>query len=98
MKISSRIFQIGCAGLTTPEDEAVIVETGCGSAEKQLFRNIHKYVVDSGQKKLLVVTHGYFNRIRGILGIRDCTNCKALALELYLRYMERGDDRVTTAV
>ncbi len=105
MKITNEIFQVGGSGFTTSEDgaiyllrfqeDAAIIDAGCGRSEEKLFANIRDCAVDPNRIKVLLITHCHYDHTGGIQGIKRRTGCRVVAHELDARFLEEGNEGVT---
>ena len=75
LEITSEIWQVGGAGLTSPEDAAVyliavdgrvaLVDAGCGGNDTQLVANIQACGIDPDGVDYLLLTHCHFDHTGG---------------------------------
>lgn len=106
-KITGEIHQVGGGSLTDPEDgavylirfneEAALVDAGCGRSVERLFGNIRKCGTEPEALRYLLITHCHFDHTGGIQRIREKTGCRVVAHEEDARYLEEGDSTVTAA-
>jgi glyoxylase-like metal-dependent hydrolase (beta-lactamase superfamily II) len=107
MNITPEIFQVGGSGFTASEDaavylicfdeEAALVDAGCGGGLDRLLSNIDMCGVAAGQIRYLLLTHCHYDHTGGAAAIRNEIKCKIAAHELDAVFLENGDDRVTAA-
>jgi len=107
VRITEEVFQVGGSALTDPEDaavylvrfedEAALIDAGCGRTTERLLRNVEKIGVDLGTIRTLFVTHCHFDHAGGIRAIRERTGCRVVAHELDARFLEEGNSVVTAA-
>ena len=107
LEITSEIWQVGGAGLTSPEDAAVylmcfdgqaaIVDAGCGTHGDRLAANIEACGVASGQLRYLLLTHCHFDHVGGAEDLRSRYGCQIVIHELDAPALEAGDSRLTAA-
>jgi glyoxylase-like metal-dependent hydrolase (beta-lactamase superfamily II) len=106
-KITSEIFQVGGAQLTSPEDAAIylinldghaaLVDAGCGRSQERLFNNIRLCGVAPEKIEYLLLTHCHYDHTGGASKLRKTTKCRVVAHELDAEFLEKGDDTVTAA-
>lgn len=106
-KITSEIFQVGGAQLTSPEDAAIylinldghaaLVDAGCGRSQERLFNNIRSCGVAPEKIEYLLLTHCHYDHTGGASKLRKSTKCRIVAHELDAEFLEKGDDTVTAA-
>jgi glyoxylase-like metal-dependent hydrolase (beta-lactamase superfamily II) len=106
-KITDDVYQVGGGNLTSPEDAAVylvrsddnaaLVDAGCGDSQAQLFQNVEACGVKLDRIVYLLLTHCHFDHTGGAQAVKDRTGCKIVAHEMEARFLEEGDQRVTAA-
>jgi glyoxylase-like metal-dependent hydrolase (beta-lactamase superfamily II) len=107
LEITSEIWQVGGAGLTSPVDGAVyllcvdgraaIVDAGCGGHGERLAANIHARGIRSGQVDYLLITHCHFDHAGGAEALRERFDCAVVAHERDAAALENGDSIRTAA-
>ena len=107
MEITSEIWQVGGAGLTSPEDAAVylmrfdgqaaIVDAGCGGHGTRLAANIEACGVAPDRVRYLLLTHCHFDHVGGAEDLKARYGCKIVIHELDAPALEAGDSRRTAA-
>lgn len=108
MKITDEVFQVGGSEFTSHEDAAIylinfdghaaLVDAGCGNSTERLFSNIRSCGVNLEDIEYLLITHCHYDHTGGAKGVKDVTECQAVAHELDAEYLEKGDDSVTAAM
>jgi glyoxylase-like metal-dependent hydrolase (beta-lactamase superfamily II) len=106
-KITSEVFQVGGAQLTSPEDasiylivldgHAALVDVGCGRSLERLFNNVPSCGVEPEKIEYLLLTHCHYDHTGGAAKLRKATKCQVVAHELDAEFLEKGDDTVTAA-
>ncbi|MBN1931231.1 MAG: MBL fold metallo-hydrolase [Desulfobacterales bacterium] len=107
MKITNEIYQVGGGTLTSPEDAAIylinfndqaaLVDAGCGGAENKLLKNIAACGIRLEQIQYLLITHCHFDHTGGAKSLSDKCRCKIVAHELDAAFLEEGNNTVTAA-
>jgi glyoxylase-like metal-dependent hydrolase (beta-lactamase superfamily II) len=107
LEITSEIWQVGGAGLTSPEDAAVylmcfddqaaIVDAGCGGHGDLLAANIEACGFAPDQVRYLLLTHCHFDHVGGAEDLRIRYGCEIVVHELDAPAIEAGDSRRTAA-
>ncbi len=107
MKITSEIFQVGGSGYTSDRDAAIylicfeghaaLVDAGCGDHNDLLLKNIKACNVQPSQTEYLLITHCHYDHTGGAKELRNRLGVKAVAHELEVNYLEKGDNTVTAA-
>jgi len=107
MEITSEIFEVGGAYLTSPEDAAIylikfgqesaLVDAGCGGAAERLLANIGKYGVQPELIRYLLITHCHYDHTGGAAELKRRLGLETIAHELDAPFIETGDNRVTAA-
>ena len=107
MQITSEIWQVGGAGLTSSEDAAVyliavdghiaLVDAGCGSSDGQLIANIKACGIDPESLDYLLLTHCHFDHTGGAGNLRERLGCVIVAHEADTAALETGNGTLTAA-
>ena len=107
MEIMKYLWQVGGGDLTAPEDAAVylirfeqqaaLIDAGCGSAHDRLVANISEVLPENVQITYLFLTHCHYDHVGGAAAIRDHYGCKIVAHTLDAVYLESGNNDVTAA-
>lgn len=105
--ITSELFQVGGGGFSSSEDAAIylihfedqaaLVDAGCGRSTKEVLANVRSHGVALDQIKYLLLTHCHFDHTGGAQALRDLTGCEIVAHELDAQFLEDGDEEVTAA-
>ena len=92
MEITSEIFQVGGAHLTSPEDAAIylikfgqesaLVDAGCGGAAKKLLANIKQCGVKPQLIKYLLITHCHYDHTGGAAELKRHIGLEIVAHKL----------------
>lgn len=106
-KITGEIFQVGGEGFTTirdaaiylvkVENQAALIDSGCGDDVTSLFENIRSCNVQLSQVQLLLLTHCHFDHTGGARELREKLGCRVIAHRDDAVYIEAGDSAVTAA-
>lgn len=107
MQIIENLWQVGGAELTAPgdaavylvrfDDEAALIDAGCGAGHDQLVRNISRCLPVTAKLTHLFLTHCHYDHTGGAEAIRQHFGCKIAAHELDVAFLEQGDNSVTAA-
>ena len=107
MEIIKDLWQVGGAGFTSGEDaaiylirfedEAAIIDAGCGSAHRNLVNNISAVLPAESKVPYLFLTHCHFDHTGGAAEIRDHYGCRIISHALDAVYLEQGNSEVTAA-
>lgn len=107
MKIVQNLWQVGGGALTAAEDAAIylirfeqqaaLIDAGCGNAHKRLVDNISKVLPENIPIPYLFLTHCHYDHVGGAAALRGQYGCKIVAHQLDAVYLEAGDHRVTAA-
>lgn len=107
MEITSEIFQVGGAHLTSPEDAAIylikfgqesaLVDAGCGRAAKKLLANIRQCGVEPQLIRYLLITHCHYDHTGGAAELKRHIGLEIVAHQLDAPFLEAGDNSVTAA-
>ena len=107
MKILENLWQIGGGDLTAPgdaaiylarfDDEAALVDAGCGPGHERLIKNISECLPASVKITYLFLTHCHFDHTGGAEAVRRQYGCKIVAHELDSVFLKKADNRVTAA-
>ena len=107
MKIAQNLWQVGGGGFTAAEDAAIyligfenqaaLIDAGCGRAHNQLVANISAVLPAEIPIPYLFLTHCHYDHVGGAAAIRDQYGCKIVAHRLDAPYLEKGDTTVTAA-
>lgn len=106
-EITSEVFQVGGPGLSAPQDAAVylvigrgsaaMIDSGCGYGHQELLNNVLRCGVDPERIEYLLLTHCHFDHTGGAKRLKDQLNCRIVVHELDAQFIEEGDDTVTAA-
>jgi glyoxylase-like metal-dependent hydrolase (beta-lactamase superfamily II) len=107
VKITDEVYQVGGPTLTHPydaaiylvrfDDQAALIDAGCGSEQEKLFGNILSAGVRFEQVRYLLLTHCHFDHSGGARSLKTQLQCPIVAHELDAEFLEAGNDRVTAA-
>lgn len=107
MKITNEIIQIGGDGYTTSEDaavyllavndEAALIDTGCGRSVDTLIENIDFWGIDRKTIRIILLTHCHFDHTGGASELKQRLGCPVAAHKLDGKWLEKGDNSVTAA-
>ena len=107
MEIVPQLWQVGGSGITAAEDAAIylirfenqaaLIDAGCGNAHKRLVANISAVLSEGFGIPYLFLTHCHYDHVGGAAAIRDHYGCKIVAHELDAAYLEAADNAVTAA-
>jgi glyoxylase-like metal-dependent hydrolase (beta-lactamase superfamily II) len=107
MKIVQNLWQVGGSNFTAAEDAAIylirfeqqaaLIDAGCGNAHKQLVANISAVLPPETPVPYLFLTHCHYDHVGGAAALRDQYGCKIVAHQLDATYLEKGDTDVTAA-
>jgi len=106
-RILENLWQVGGPGFTSPEDanvylvrfenEAALIDAGCGSAHEVLISNISRGIPDTATIAYLLLTHCHYDHSGGAEAVRETYGCRIVAHALDAVYLESGDSEVTAA-
>jgi len=106
-QITSEIWQVGGAGITSSEDAAVyllcvdgraaIIDAGCGGHGERLAENVAFWGVTARQVDYLLLTHCHFDHTGGADHLRRHFGCKIVAHELDAPALQQGSSILTAA-
>ena len=107
IKVLDNIWQVGGNDLTGSgdaavflvcfNDQAAIIDAGCGGEHKQLIDNIFACLPQDTPISHLLLTHCHYDHTGGADTIRKEFGCLIVCHELDAVYLENGDSAVTAA-
>jgi glyoxylase-like metal-dependent hydrolase (beta-lactamase superfamily II) len=107
MKIVQNLWQVGGSDLTAPEDAAIylvrfeqqaaLIDAGCGNAHNRLVANISAVLHPGVQITYLFLTHCHYDHVGGAAALKEQYGCKIVAHQLDAAYLEAGESDVTAA-
>ncbi len=107
IKVIEDIWQVGGSKLTGSSDAAIylvrfnnqaaLIDAGCGHGHKQLIENISDCLPDNIRISHLLLTHCHFDHTGGAEAVRKQFGCQIICHELDAVYLETGDNNVTAA-
>ncbi len=106
-KILENLWQVGGDGLTNSgdaaiylircDDQAALIDAGCGGAHTRLITNIDDCLQNSASLSHLLLTHCHFDHTGGAEAVRQTYGCKIVAHAEDAVFLETGDSEVTAA-
>ena len=98
MKIAENLWQVGGAEYTSVEDaaiymirfgeKAVLIDSGCGGAHKNLVNNITEVLPSDVEIEYLFLTHCHYDHTGGAEAVRKRYGCNIVAHELDAGYLK----------
>jgi glyoxylase-like metal-dependent hydrolase (beta-lactamase superfamily II) len=107
LEITPEVYQVGGQGFTSAddaaiylialEDQAVLIDSGCGHATDLLLANIEATGTPLDTIRQLLLTHCHFDHTGGASTLRRRLKCSVVAHTLDAQAIETGDPVVSAA-